>query len=300
MKKIYSVLLCLCMLPIGGCSSQKTDTPEKTDPVQTNESQGNEKDDKTDTEEKPVKCTIDSQVLYEGNGIKITLKETEIKNFNRVELPLMLENESERPVTVQVRDISINNIMYDAVFSSEIAAGKKANDSLQFYNGDDRVDFAFVSDIEFKFHIFDGETWDTIEDTEQIYLQTSNEDYQYMPMKDGEVLFDQKGVTITYQGLKEDFGEVKVLLLIENTSDTYLCTQVRDSSINGFMVDSIMSSDILPGKSAYTSIGFLKSYLEENEITMETIEEIEFYFHIFEWDSWDEYIDSDIITLKIQ
>ena len=74
--------------------------------------------------------------------------------------------------------------------------------------------------------------------------------------------------------------------------------QVRDTSVNGFMVDSLLSEEVLPGKKAVGGMTLMNSTLEENEIT--TITDMEFSFHIFESDGWDTIVDTDVISLTIE
>ena len=61
------------------------------------------------------------------------------------------------------------------------------------------------------------------------------------------------------------------------------------------MVDAIFSQDVVIGKKAVTDITFMSTELEENEIT--TVEDVELSFHIFESDSWDTIVDTDVVKI---
>jgi hypothetical protein len=67
-------------------------------------------------------------------------------------------------------------------------------------------------------------------------------------------------------------------------------------SVNGFMVDSTMSEDVVSGKKAMGAVQFYSSDLEENSI--EDITDVELYFHIFDEDLWNTVFDSDVITIS--
>lgn len=69
-------------------------------------------------------------------------------------------------------------------------------------------------------------------------------------------------------------------LFIENLSQQGITVQVRDVSVNGFMVDSSLSAEVLPNKRAYTELTLIESDLEKNGIT--AVNEIDLPFHIFE------------------
>ena len=295
MKKIINLLLGITLLAnltaCGGSSSSSQNTSDST--VEESESQST-----TVSEGKSsTTLSIQSQELYNSNGIKITLNETEI-NPNNISLPLLIENESDKSITVQVRNVSVNNVMYDALISSEVASGKKANDSLDFYNYDSRASFDSVSSLEFSFYIFDSDTWDEIEETDPIVISTSDSSYVYEPSKDGETVLDENGILIVYQGFDDSWSGTNALFYVENNTDQPICIQTRDSSINGFMIDSIMSTEVMPGKKAYTDMSFLSTDLEENNISIaDNFENMEFSFYIFNDDTWDTILESSTITV---
>jgi hypothetical protein len=111
------------------------------------------------------------------------------------------------------------------------------------------------------------------------------------------VLVDEAGVKITAKGLDyESFLGVKVKLLIENNSGKDLTFQCRDSSVNGYMVDTLMSVDVVNGKKANDSLTLSDSDLELCGIN--EIADIELSFHIFESDGWDTYLDTNKVQIK--
>lgn len=116
-----------------------------------------------ETQIKPDKNN--DSVIYEDETVKITY--TGIEESYSTDVKLTIENLSEQKIIVQARDVSINGIMANPIFSSNVSAGKKANDSMSFYNlKDDGIDK--IETIELSFHIFDEDSWDTIIDTEPI------------------------------------------------------------------------------------------------------------------------------------
>ena len=73
------------------------------------------------------------QVCYDENNIKITVTSfDEDGSFMGPELKILVENNGEKNITVQVRDVSINDIMIDGSLSTDVAPGKKAKDEIFF------------------------------------------------------------------------------------------------------------------------------------------------------------------------
>ena len=111
------------------------------------------------------------------------------------------------------------------------------------------------------------------------------------------VLVDEGGVKITAKSLNVDgiFG-AELKLLIENNSGKDLTIQCRNASVNGYMVETMMSVDIVNGKKANDSITFMTSDFETCGIT--NIADMEFSFHIFTTADWETYLDTALIQLK--
>ncbi len=256
------------------------------------------KAEESKTEEKSV-VTIEEQVLFDANDIKITVTGME-DSWAGTKLTLLIENNSAKGITVQARNANVNGYMVDTMMSADVAAGKKSNDGLTFQtSGLKECGIEDIATMEFYFHIFDSETWDEIVDTDVIKIDTSIADGYVQNYDDsGEVLVDTNGVKIVGKGLSSDssFFGPGVILYIENNSDQDITIQVRDVSVNGFMVDTSMSEDVVAGKKAISAVTFFKSSLEDNGIT--DITDVELFFHIFDLKSWDTIFDSDVITIK--
>lgn len=114
--------------------------------------------------------------------------------------------------------------------------------------------------------------------------------------QESRLLFNQKDIKISYTGIEETSSRIKIKLFIENNSDTNYCVQVRDFSVNNYMIDPTFSSEIAPKKMINDTITISKSKLDENNISV--LENVEFKFHIFDWDHWSDGFDSDIINLS--
>jgi len=244
--------------------------------------------------------SLSEQVVFDQEGITITVKGLDMEDsFFGPEITVLIENGNEKDITVQVRDISINDVMVDAYFSSDVASGKKANDGITIMEDYlETANIQTIKTIEFSFHIFDSESWDTIIDSDPIVLTTlGSESYVQEYDDSGTVAVDTNDVKIVIKKLdsEDSFWGTDVYVYIENNSDQNITIQVRDVSINGFMVDPIFSADVVAGKKAFDSIAFMESDLTDNDIT--EITSIELKFHVFNMDNWDTIFDSEIVNI---
>ena len=113
------------------------------------------------------------------------------------------------------------------------------------------------------------------------------------------MIYDENGIKIVSKGIVEDeIWGPEVVLYIENNTDAAITVQPRDTSINGFMVDASMSSDITVGKKIVDEITFLTDDLDTNGIT--EIEELETAFSIFDMESWEDIITTGPITISFK
>ncbi len=111
-------------------------------------------------------------LAYEGNGVKIVVKGlAEDASIFGPSIIVYIENTGDKDVTVQTRDVSINGFMVDAMFSCDVAAGKRAVDTITFMETDLKEnEITAIEDVELSFHVFDMAEWETIVDTEVVSI----------------------------------------------------------------------------------------------------------------------------------
>lgn len=111
------------------------------------------------------------------------------------------------------------------------------------------------------------------------------------------VLVDEAGVKVTAKSL--DYGGLfgpEIKLLVENNSGKDLTFQSRNASVNGYMIETMMSVDVADGKKANDSLTFMDSDLKACGI--DTVADMEFSLHIFTAEDWEDYLNTPLIQLK--
>lgn len=282
---------------LTGCGSSEATIDKE---IVENTDEETEEAEKEEKEEASVaNVTVEETVLLDENGIKITATGLEDGWFG-TDLKLLIENNSEKDVTVQARNSSVNGFMVDTMMSEDVVAGKKANTTLTFStSGLKEADITTVANMEFAFHIIETESWDTYLDSAVIVVETSAaEGYEQSVDDSGTVFYDADGIKIVGKGLSNDesiFGP-GLIVYIENNSEKNITVQARDTSVNGFMLEPMMSQDVVSGKKAITAVTFFSSDLEENGI--EDIKEMETSFHVIDMDNWDGIVDTEAIIIN--
>lgn len=246
----------------------------------------------------PDEVTVSQQVLLDQDGVKVTLQSLDLGGWFGPELALLLENDTDKAVTVQVLNVSVNGAMVDGYLSCSLSAGKKANDVITLSDTDlANSGIDVISTIEFYFNVYDSQSWDTIFDSDYVTIYTSASGYVQTFDMSGDVVLDQDGIRVTVQRLNvpEDLWSTDIDVIVENSTGRTVTVQVWDASVNGFMISPYFSCVLPDGKIAYDQISFFTSDLEDNGI--ESIETVDLAFHAYDYDTWDTLFDSDTITL---
>ena len=297
-----AVMLCLslfALMAIGsGSSSGETKNVVSSDASATESTDPS--DTKTDSKVENISVTIDEQVILDQDGIKIIAKEYTVDSIWGDGIKLLIENNSDKDYTIGCDALIVNDYMITDLFVSEIAAGKSANETMSLSSSSLKAaGIDNVGKIEMYFHAYDSD-WNYL--FKNVYSEIQTSAYANMdttPNDSGTELYNADGIKIVGKTVDENsFWGTAILLYCENTSGKNIGISVDDMSINGFMMSPFFSTTIYDGKKSINEITIFSSDLEENGI--ETIENVELKFHIYNADSYDTIADSNPITFSAQ
>lgn len=225
--------------------------------------------------------TVDEQILIDKDGLKVTATGYETDSIWGDEVKLLIENETDKNIGLGCSALIVNDYMITDLFSSTIAAGKKANENM--YLSSSALKAAGIDNvgkIEIYFYAFDPDTYMTVDNFDCVTIKTSAySEMDITPNDAGQELFNSNGVRIVGKYVDEaSFWGAGVLLYIENNSGENVIVQCDDMSINGFMVTPYFSASVYDGKKSLSDITILSSDLEANNIT--SVDDIELVFKI--------------------
>ena len=112
-----------------------------------------------------------------------------------------------------------------------------------------------------------------------------------------QLIYDQNGLKVTVTGFDKDSFSFQLKMNVENSTDTNYDIQARDVSVNGLMIDPMMSIDVAAGKKANDDMELVNTDLKKSGIDVPGT--IDFRLHIFNSDDYMDNFDSDIISVKI-
>lgn len=308
-KKCVALVLCFTLFAAIAIGSGSSDSGNKKDVVSSTDSGTNPANDPStaDTEEKSNTDndantssvpTIEEQVLIDTNGIKITAKEYLTDKIWGDGIKLLIENSSDTDYTVGCDALIVNDYMITDLFSSKVAAGKNANETMYLSStGLKAAGIESVGKVEMYFHASDAQ-YNMVFKNEYAEIHTSEFDnMDTTPNDAGTELYSADGIRIVGKTVDENsFWGSAILLYIENNSGKSVGINVDDMSINGFMITPYFSTTVYDGKKALEDITILSNQLEENGI--ESIDNVELKFHIYSSDTYETIADTEPITFS--
>ncbi len=325
-KKFISMLLCLgifALLAFGSTSSDSKKksivTDEKTqsavDDTKAPNSVGDTKAPSTvgdtkapstvgdtkapSTDDEITAISIDEQLLIEQNGIKITAKSFTTDFIWGDGIKLLIENNSGKDVRISCDALIVNDYMITDLFSKEVAAGMKSNETLYLSTSALKAaEIDAIGKIEIYFAVSDKASFETIFKADPVIIKTSAFDKMDTVANDeGAELYNNGGIRIIGKTVDENsFWGSAVLLYIENSTGANISITCDSMAINGFMTTPLFHSTVYAGRMAVDPINILSSQLEENNIT--SIDEVQVKFRIRNADTYALIAETDNLTFK--
>lgn len=289
MRRLLPALLA-GMLLLAGCSSSEADAASATS-AETSYAGASEAEQETQD------VTLAETVLFDQDGIRITATGLSTDSLFGPELNLLVENDSAQNIVVQPNYCMVNGYMMDGLLSADVAAGKKANDTLDFLsNALARCGIETITDIELDLVVSDGDSWQTLYETGPVILQTSAAG-QYTQTYDdsGEEIYNQKGIRVVAKSVNDDLFGMGIKFYLENNTDKTVIVNADNVSVNGYMMTDLFYSDLAPRSHAVDTLTLLGSELEDNHI--DTITDAELSLQITDADYYQTIDSTAPITL---
>ena len=298
-KKVLSLFLAgLLALSLMACSSGEQTPITQAQPSpdsQSVDSQGSSQEQSVATT-----ATIESTVLVDQDGIVITAQELVDDSIWGPGVKLLIENNSSQNQIIQCDYAVVNNFMMSSLlFSADVAAGKKSNETLYFTDTVlEEAGITEIAEMDFVFYSVDPDTYQRNFTTDEITLPTSLAgQYQQTIPEEGQELYNQGGLRIVGRYVEEDtLWGAGVVLLIDNQSGQDLLLTCDNMSINGFMVSPFFSARVNNGRMAISNITVFSSDLEANGI--QSVENIELSFTGISPDSYQTLVDTGAISFS--
>lgn len=315
-RKIAVIVICvaltLALFACGGNSGNSSDgssnNNESSSSSETAEPES-EQETNDDNEESANTVSNDAakdytQTIVDADGVKFEITGIDPDDFWGYTANVFLENTTDKSLMFAMDGVSVNGVMSDPFWASEVASGKKSNESISWSSSSfEEAGIEAVTEIEFRLRVYDRDNLGADELVNEVFkIYPLGEENAMTVVRtsspDDVVLFENDDCKMTIIGVEEDgiFGyEVKTYL--ENKSDKTLHFGIDEGSINGFMADPYWGTSVMPGKVEYSDITWTKSTFEDNKI--EEVESIEIRVQVRDQDNYSaESLVDDTFTIE--
>lgn len=292
MHKLLSLMLVLCLL-LTGCASAMPEPTKATTPVTA------PAPTETTAPTKPKSdVTLENQVIYDKEGVRITVTGMEEDAWTGTKIWMMLENNTDRNLLLTGDVFVVNGITVQAYLYAEVAAGMKANDSLELFT--DVLDMAGIEKIAtvqgYDTRLVDSDSLDTVAKI-PLSLETSVAETHTQEIDDsGEEVFSKDGVTVIARVISEEFYGQAVHLLVKNETGKDIIVEAENISVNGFTVDAWLYDTVCKDTVRFSELDLFASGLQDNGI--ETVENVTFTLRFLDDTTYETLMKSDVLTIS--
>ena len=292
-----AILTAAMAAALAACGSTDADTSDADSANVAEESAEDTTGD--ESEEESAEITFESLTAVDNDYCSIVI--TGINEgglLTDLSLSAEFENKtSDVTYMFSVESAYINGVDADPYFADTVAAGKNAIETISF-DTDELADAGIesVTDIQLTFIVYNNDDWTedyAAEETVHVYPygEEAAENFVRETLDTDTVLADDDNVSVVVTGYEvDDIWGYCINVYLVNKSDTEVMYSVDEASVNGYMADPYWAKTVKAGKSAFSTIYFDESTLEEIGITdMETeIETIEFELTAYDDEDWSE------------
>lgn len=245
---------------------------------------------------------LGGETLIDNEWCTITAKSLELTDdYYGIVMKVTIENKSDADYTVTAYTAALNGLETNPYTSQIVAAGKKANMEIDWYDTDlEDIDKDSITDYALEFGAYDADYEDVFKETVHVYPYGEDKAavYERTAEDTDEILVDTDDVQVVCVGIIDDeFSGQTVKYYIKNKTDKKLYVTAENVSVNGFMMDPYWGCEVGANHSVYSTMYWTKDDFEENDIT--SIETMDLTLEVRDDDTYDE-IYSETMTLELK
>lgn len=307
MKRLILTALCICLcLSLGACGAAPEATEPPLAPTAPMAQESTNAPTQAPTEAPGADYGLSDLTVVSNDSCSFTVTGMEYNEHLGLQVHVLCENKSDRPLMFSWLNTSVCGFMYDPLWAEEVAAGKKVNSVIGIDTyALEQMGVESVDEITFTLYVQDSEEFmnePVVNGQYTIYPTGKTADTALFPEyrhTEGEtIIVENEDITFIIQNVDDELADYYTLnCYINNHTDKNLLVSWEDVSVNGFMVEPFWAVSVAAGKQAYSEIIFYRSDLEEQDI--EVVQDIEFKLLVSDSDNWEaDFLIDEVYTFK--
>lgn len=243
---------------------------------------------------------LPEQVIYDSEGIRITVRGLEENTMAGTRIRILVENGTEHNIAFSGDLFVVNGVTVPGYLYTEVAAGMKSNDAIELYS--DTLEAAGIVEIGTlqgaDARIVDTDTYENLAAVPFTLETAYAQGLKYQPDESGVELFRTEDITVIAQVISEEFYGRTARLLVKNDSDEDIIVEAENISVNGYTVDAWLYDVVCEDTVRYCQLDLFETGLAENGI--DRIETITFRLNILDAEDYETVARSELLTVEVK
>ena len=239
------------------------------------------------------------QVIYDADGVRITVKGMEENTMTGTDIKVLVENGTDRNLVFSGDLFVVNGITVPGYLYAEVAAGTRTNDAIELYT--DVLKSAGIGQIGtllgYDTRIVDTDTYEVLARVPMELTTAYAQAGEFVPEESGVELYRDREITVIAQMITDEFYGKTARLLVKNGTGKDIIVEAENIAVNGYTVDAWLYDTVVADTVRYCHLDLFETGLAENGI--DQIETISFRLNFLDAVSFETIARTEVLTVEV-
>ena len=239
------------------------------------------------------------QVIYDAEGVRITVKGMEENTMTGTDIKVLVENGTDRNLVFSGDLFVVNGITVPGYLYAEVAAGTRTNDAIELYT--DVLKSAGIGKIGtllgYDTRIVDTDTYEILARVPMELTTAYAQAGEFVPEESGVELYRDREITVIAQMITDEFYGKTARLLVKNGTGKDIIVEAENIAVNGYTVDAWLYDTVVADTVRYCHLDLFETGLAENGI--DQVETISFRLNFLDAVSFETIARTEVLTVEV-
>lgn len=239
------------------------------------------------------------QVIYDADGVRITVKGMEENTMTGTDIRVLVENGTDRNLVFSGDLFVVNGVTVPGYLYAEVAAGTRTNDAIELYT--DVLKSAGIGQIGtvlgYDTRIVDTDTYEILARVPMELTTAYAQAGEFVPEESGVELYRDREITVIAQMITDEFYGKTAQLLVKNETGQDIIVEAENIAVNGYTVDAWLYDTVVADTVRYCQLDLFETGLAENGI--DQVETISFRLNFLDAVSFENLARTEVLTVEV-
>ena len=240
------------------------------------------------------------QMIYDADGVRITVKGMEENTMTGTQIKVLVENGTDRNLVLSGDLFVVNGVTVPGYLYAEVAAGTRTHDAIELYP--DVLKSAGIGQIGtllgYDTRIVDTDTYEILARVPMELTTAYAQAGEFVPEESGVELYRDREITVIAQMITDEFYGKTARLLVKNETGKDIIVEAENIAVNGYTVDAWLYDTVVADTVRYCHLDLFETGLAENGI--DHIETISFRLNFLDAVSFETLARTEVLTVAVR